>query len=206
MFGKSGYYTDKSFLMSMRVLLVMPGDGSPTCMPFAHRFEVSLSKAGIEVRNFWLLSRTSPKDIFNEALRFRQIIRNFKPDIVHAYYGTVTSFFCLMNSSKPLIITFHGSDLNPVPFLAEDFRYLRAAFIPILIDGSLNEFEIGSCDSSFSDSNRQHDHCITEKKFGRQEKVKKSEKNIGRENLTGKWVETKNRGLKIGKILGGSNY
>jgi len=40
--------------------------------------------------------------------------------------------------------------------------------------------------------------------------VKKSEKNIGRESLTGKsvekWVETKNRGLKIGKILGGSNY
>jgi hypothetical protein len=40
--------------------------------------------------------------------------------------------------------------------------------------------------------------------------VKKSEKNIGMEDLTGnlveKWVETKNRGLKIGKILGGSTY
>ena len=87
---------------------------------------------------------------------------------------------------------------------------MRSAFIPILIDGSLNEFEIGSCDSSFSDSNWQHDHCITEKKFGRQQKVKKSEKNIGRENLTEKWVEkwveTKNRGLKIGEILGGSTY
>jgi hypothetical protein len=33
---------------------------------------------------------------------------------------------------------------------------------------------------------------------------------VGRENLTEKsvekWVETKNRGLKIGKILGGSTY
>jgi hypothetical protein len=57
--------------------------------------------------------------------------------------------------------------------LAEDFRYLRAAFIPILIDGSLNEFEIGSCDSSFSDSTWQHKHYIAEKKFGRQQKSEK---------------------------------
>lgn len=111
----------------MRVLLVTPGDGSPTCMPFAQRFEASVLKAGIDVRNFWLLSRTSPKVIFNERLRFRKEIRRFKPDIVHAYYGTVTSFFCLMNSRKPLIITFHGSDLNPVPsdnFFRYVFSYL----------------------------------------------------------------------------------
>ena len=107
----------------MRVLLVTPGDGSPACMPFAHRFEKSLLKAGIYVQNFWLQSRTSPKVIFTEGLRFHRVVRQFKPDVVHAYYGTVTSFFCLMNSSKPLIITFHGSDLNPVPS-DNVFRYV----------------------------------------------------------------------------------
>jgi len=107
----------------MRVLLVTPGDGSATCMPFSHRFEASLLKAGMDVRNFWLRSRTSPKVLFTEGLRFRREVRQFRPDIVHAYYGTVASFFCLMNSSKPLIITFHGSDLNPVPS-GNIFRYV----------------------------------------------------------------------------------
>ena len=114
--------------MSVKVLIVTPGDGTPTCMPFAHRFEASLSKAGIDVRNFWLRSRTSPKLILNESLRFRKEIRRFKPDIVHAYYGTVTSFFCVINSNKPLIITFHGSDLNPIPS-DNIFRYIFSHFL-----------------------------------------------------------------------------
>ena len=107
----------------MRVLLVTPGDGSPTCMPFVHRLEESLSKAGIDVGNFQLRSRTSPRVIFNECLRFRKEVRHFNPDIIHANYGTVTSFFCLMSSRKPLIITFRGSDLNFVPS-DNAFRYI----------------------------------------------------------------------------------
>ena len=36
--------------------------------------------------------------------------------------------------------------------------------------------DIVSGDSPFSDGQRQHDHCITEKGFGRQPKMKKNER------------------------------
>ena len=100
--------------------------------------------------------------------------------------------------------------LYPIPFLAKDLRNGGTAFIPMFIDSDLNRLKISVSDCSFPDGNGQHIHCISEGKKPRQQKVKKSEKNIGRENLTGKsvekWVETKNRGLKIAKILGGSTY
>ena len=41
--------------------------------------------------------------------------------------------------------------LNPVPFLAKDFGDLSTAFVPVIINGSLNVFEIDWRDGSFSD-------------------------------------------------------
>lgn len=39
----------------------------------------------------------------------------FRPDIVHAHYGTITGLFTVLVSPVPVVITFHGSDLNPTP-------------------------------------------------------------------------------------------
>jgi hypothetical protein len=76
---------------------------------------------------------------------------------------------------------------------------MLSAFVPVLIDRSLNWNDIVSGDSPFSDGHRQHDHCITEKGFGRQPKVKKNEKKLMGRNLTAElaknWVETINCGL-----------
>ena len=75
---------------------------------------------------------------------------------------------------SPLVIaSIAAIGLKPVPFLAEDFRYLRAAFVPILTNDVLNKFDIYGCDGSFSDGDEQHKNCITEKDLGRQQKVKK---------------------------------
>ena len=68
-------------------------------------------------------------------------------------------------------------------------------FGPMLINDGLNELQIGVSDGPFSDSQWQHDHCITEKGFGRQRKIKKVKKFLGRGDLTRKlvekWVEMK---------------
>jgi hypothetical protein len=73
---------------------------------------------------------------------------------------------------------------------------------PVLIDRGLDWNDVVSGDGPFSDSNGQHSHCITEKRFGRQPKMKKSEKNFDGVDLTAEsvksWVETINCGLKIG--------
>ena len=51
-----------------------------------------------------------------------------------------------------------------------------SSFAPVLIDRGLDWNNVVSVDGPFSDSNGQHSHCITEKGFGRQPKMKKSGK------------------------------
>ena len=69
--------------------------------------------------------------------------------------------------------------LHPVPFLAKDFGNVGTPFGPMLINDGLNELQIGVSDGPFSDSQWQHDHCITEKGFGRHRKIKKVKKIFG---------------------------
>jgi hypothetical protein len=81
---------------------------------------------------------------------------------------------------------------------------------PVFIDRGLDWNDVVSSDGPFSDSNGQHSHCITEKGFGRQPKIKKSGKILMGWNLTAKsvkiWVETINYGLKIGEFSAGWTY
>ena len=76
---------------------------------------------------------------------------------------------------------------------------------PVFIDRGLDRNDVVSGDGPFSDSNGQHSHCITEKGFGRQPKMKKSRKILMGWNLTAELVrsrvEMKNCGLKIDEFL-----
>jgi len=103
-------------LKKMKVLAVIPYSPNESSMIFTKR-QLSLleNSSLIEIRQFFLKSRTSLSVIIREAIRFRKEIADFEPDIVHAHYGTMTSFFCAMTTMKPLVITFRGSDLNPAP-------------------------------------------------------------------------------------------
>lgn len=100
-----------------RVLFVIPGDpdDAPT-MIFAKRQSAEVKKQpGIVGETFYLASRTSPAALFREAVRFRRVIRDFRPDVIHAHFGTMTAFFCAVLTLTPLVITYRGSDLNPIP-------------------------------------------------------------------------------------------
>ncbi len=55
---------------------------------------------------------------------------------------------------------------------------MLSASAPMFIDRGLDWNDVVSGDGPFSDSNGQHSNCITEKGFGRQPKMKKSEKKI----------------------------
>ena len=88
---------------------------------------------------------------------------------------------------------------------------MLSALAPVFIDrlrpvglrayapgGGLDWDDIVSGDDPFSDGQRQHDHCITEKGYGRQPKMKKILMvwNLSA-GLVKNWVETKNFGLKF---------
>jgi teichuronic acid biosynthesis glycosyltransferase TuaC len=100
--------------MNPRVMFVIPGDGEGSSMIFARRQGVALRSLGVEVREFFLRSRTSPVEIMREMRRLRVELREFAPHIVHAHYGTVTAMFAAIGARGiPLVITYRGSDLNP---------------------------------------------------------------------------------------------
>jgi glycosyltransferase involved in cell wall biosynthesis len=100
---------------SMRVMYVIPGTDEGIGMSFSRRQAASISAGGIEVKSFYLRSRTSPMMVWRELRRLRAEIREFGPDVVHAHFGTMTAFVSAIASPVPLVITFHGSDLNPAP-------------------------------------------------------------------------------------------
>ncbi len=99
---------------ALRVVFVIPGDGQGSSMIFARRQAAALRARRIEVQEFFLRSRTSPLGIAREWRRFRRVLDEIRPAVVHAHYGTVTALFCALAARRyPLVITYRGSDLNP---------------------------------------------------------------------------------------------
>lgn len=96
----------------MRVLQVIPGEADGSGYIFAKRQANAIEKAGVTTGRFFLQSRTNPLVLLREVRRFRQALAEFKPDIVHAHYGTMTSFFCAATCMRPLVITFRGTDVK----------------------------------------------------------------------------------------------
>lgn len=99
----------------LRVLAVIPGDGQGSSFIFVRRQVSSFSDLGVTIQSFFLRSRTSLLKLFQEGLRLRRALAEFNADLVHAHYGTVTSFLCAIAVDRPLVVTFRGSDLNAEP-------------------------------------------------------------------------------------------
>ncbi len=100
-----------------RILFVIPGVAMDHSMVFARRQAAILAGLGFEVEMFDLLSRTSPRALFEEFRRFRRVIHAFRPQVIHAHYGTVTALFAALGAGRiPLVVTYRGSDLNRLPF------------------------------------------------------------------------------------------
>ena len=100
----------------MRVLCVIPGlEEQEKSMPFVRRQVASLHAAGVEMQSFYLGSRTSPWVLFSEFSRFRKLLREFNPDLVHAQFGTVTGLFTALATWRPAVMSCRGSDMNPAP-------------------------------------------------------------------------------------------
>lgn len=117
----------------LRVLFVIPGVARGNSMIFARRQAESLRRAGVDVAEFHLRSRTSLALVAQEWLRFRGCLRRFAPHVVHAHFGTVTAMFAALAApGVPLVITFRGGDLNPPSPKASVREKLRAALGRVL--------------------------------------------------------------------------
>lgn len=100
-------------------------------MIFAHKEIARIAAAGYETKTFMFVSSLNPGQIGREIVRLKRIIRSYRPDIIHAHFGTLTGFISAIVSKLtdvPLVVTFRGSDLNPSPYDGK----LRSFFQKIL--------------------------------------------------------------------------
>lgn len=102
-------------MANIKIFAVIPETNLGHGFVFAKRQVDQLKGLGCEVQVFYLQSRTSFSSLLSDAIRFRRMIGSFKPDVVHAHYGSVVGFFATLFSSVPVVVTFRGSDLNPNP-------------------------------------------------------------------------------------------
>lgn len=84
-------------------------------MVFAHSEIERIAATGIETAVFQYRTSARPDRLFRQILAIRSRIRQLKPDVVHAHFGTITAFATVIAADVPVVITFRGSDLNPSP-------------------------------------------------------------------------------------------
>ena len=104
----------------MKILIVC-SETRNRISPFIIEQTNSLMDAGIIIEYFTL----KQKGFLGYIMHYPHLIKkikNFKPDIVHAHYG-LSGMLAVLQQQTPVVITFHGSDVNslknrPISFVA----------------------------------------------------------------------------------------
>ena len=113
-----------------KILFVIPGkkDDSKN-MIFARRQIDSLPEKLIDKHIFFLEHRSLNIQTIKEFFRLSRTIEKISPDIVHAHYGTVTSFVTLLASgNRKFVMSVRGNDVNP-DFSLSPFRRQIGLFL-----------------------------------------------------------------------------
>jgi glycosyltransferase involved in cell wall biosynthesis len=95
----------------VRVLAVstfFPRPGAESEGIFVRREVLALRSLGVEVEELATSYRRSP---IASWAAFRARLRKSRPDLVNVYFGSVGSFAAALACSRPLVLTFGGSDL-----------------------------------------------------------------------------------------------
>jgi glycosyltransferase involved in cell wall biosynthesis len=79
---------------------------------WADRQISSLRDIGVRVSTFDIGTSHSPLRLWRKWRELRRMVRNSRPDMVHARYGTLVAVLSVC-SGAPAVITFAGSDLLP---------------------------------------------------------------------------------------------
>ena len=78
--------------------------------PFVTEQVQALEKAGVECRFFPVPSR-GVVGYLKQLPELKKVIREFKPNIVHAHYG-LCGLLANLQRKVPVVTTYHGSDIN----------------------------------------------------------------------------------------------
>jgi glycosyltransferase involved in cell wall biosynthesis len=98
----------------LRILFVAPGALTGAHLPFVRREMEALRAAGhtVEALSFDNSSYL-PWHFATQFSEIKGLIRNFKPDLVHAQFGKFNALVAaLAKGGVPLVVTFRGTDIN----------------------------------------------------------------------------------------------
>ena len=93
----------------MRILIIASGNSSHIS-PFVKEQAESLIKQGLSV-DFFLIKGKGLFGYLKNYFLLMKKIRNKEYDLIHAHYG-LSGLLATMQLSVPVVITFHGSDVN----------------------------------------------------------------------------------------------
>lgn len=71
----------------------------------------SLKQLGVEIEYGYLSARKNPISLVKAGMRIRKLANKTNSDLVHVLWGATSSLITVMFSSKPVVISFCGSDL-----------------------------------------------------------------------------------------------
>lgn len=78
--------------------------------PFVVEQVNSISKLGVEFEYFGVVGK-GPLGYLRNLPALKRMIKEFRPDIVHAHYG-LSGLFATLQKKIPAIVTYHGSDIH----------------------------------------------------------------------------------------------
>ena len=96
----------------LRILHVIPYHSSASSFIFAKRQVEDLSDLGHQNEVFYFKTTFSIWGFFKQLSALRKLVNEQKPQIIHAHYGTINAYFASRIKEIPLVVSFHGSDLN----------------------------------------------------------------------------------------------
>jgi len=108
----------------MKVLIITsqwPSPESPEKVPFLVQQVRYLRRSGVEVSVFAFRGHKNPANYLSARIKLRRNFDLSKFDLIHAHFGP--SGLLALPRQRPLVVTFHGSDLQGI--VGEDGRYRR---------------------------------------------------------------------------------
>lgn len=106
---------------TLKIIHVIPFHPAPSSFIFAKRQVEDISKLGHRNELFFFNTSFSIIGFYKQLVQLKSLVKNFKPDIIHAHYGTINAYFASFITNVPLVVSFHGSDLN----YTKDVHWLR---------------------------------------------------------------------------------
>jgi glycosyltransferase involved in cell wall biosynthesis len=96
----------------LKIIHVIPYHPAPSSFIFAKRQVEDLSGLGHINEVYYFNTSFSILGFYRQLVSLRKLVGRFNPDVIHAHYGTINAFFASFIKNVPLVVSFHGSDLN----------------------------------------------------------------------------------------------